>query len=392
MSVISRSSRRTSCLQDGQSAARARPRSLTRSRVSTAERIEVSGFLISCATSAAKRSMASIRSDRASVMSSSDAGQVAELVVAAGEVGQGDGAGAAPAAPGRRRAPAAAPAGRSAGCSSSDDSRVTAMAIRMKGIRARRSARDDLRRRRWPPASARRAPPATCWIGIETETTRSPFSARAHAGHVARRAGPASTSAPRPALARSGCRVAARARRRSRLSPASPAGALAGGSGLPLDPVGDPVGAVGDQHCPSASNSRARWRLGDGEQSAGCRWRRSASSAGSGSPTRGGLVDARWRSARPGSSGCRCARLDQAAAQLVQHQGAGDQDRQAEQVQRDDQPAEPRPGQPAEPRRRGRSTADAAPLRFRGSGSRRHTGFRSRRTRGRPRGTSCACA
>ena len=46
--------------------------SLTRSRVSTAERSEVSGFLISWATSAANRSMASIRSDRDWVMSSSE--------------------------------------------------------------------------------------------------------------------------------------------------------------------------------------------------------------------------------------------------------------------------------------------------------------------------------
>jgi hypothetical protein len=59
-----------------------------------AERIEVRGFLISWATSAAKRSMASIRSDSEWVISSSarDRSPISSLPL--GDVGQGDGAGA----------------------------------------------------------------------------------------------------------------------------------------------------------------------------------------------------------------------------------------------------------------------------------------------------------
>ena len=71
MSVTRRSSRCTSCLRMATSRSRALA-SVTRSSVSMAERMEVSGFLISWATSAAKVSMASIRSDRVSVISSSE--------------------------------------------------------------------------------------------------------------------------------------------------------------------------------------------------------------------------------------------------------------------------------------------------------------------------------
>ena len=71
MSVISRSIRRTSCFNSAISRALAAS-SLTSSRVSTAERTEVSGFLISWETSAAKRSMVSMRFDKVSVMDSSE--------------------------------------------------------------------------------------------------------------------------------------------------------------------------------------------------------------------------------------------------------------------------------------------------------------------------------
>ncbi len=71
ISVTSRSSRVTSCCRMAINRSRA-VLSDTRGRVSTAERIEVRGLRISCATSAAKRSMASIRSDRVTVMASSE--------------------------------------------------------------------------------------------------------------------------------------------------------------------------------------------------------------------------------------------------------------------------------------------------------------------------------
>jgi hypothetical protein len=77
---------------------------------------------------------------------------------------------------------------------------------------------------------------------------------------------------------------------------------------------------------------------------------------------------------------------DQAATEFVQHQRPADQYGQAKQVQRDDQPAEPGARQ---------APASLAPLarrlRFRDSGSRRHRGFRSRRTPDRPDGTCAAC-
>ena len=71
MSVISRSSRPTSAVRIPSRRSRLGP-SGTSGRVSTAERMEVSGLRISWATSAAKRSIASMRLERASVMASSD--------------------------------------------------------------------------------------------------------------------------------------------------------------------------------------------------------------------------------------------------------------------------------------------------------------------------------
>jgi hypothetical protein len=60
MSEISRSRRLTSCWMMALSRSRSSAR-LARGSVSTAERSEVSGFFSSCATSAAKRSIASMR-------------------------------------------------------------------------------------------------------------------------------------------------------------------------------------------------------------------------------------------------------------------------------------------------------------------------------------------
>ena len=79
-------------------------------------------------------------------------------------------------------------------------------------------------------------------------------------------------------------------------------------------------------------------------------------------------------------------RFQQAAAELVQHQGAADQDQQPEHVERQDQTAKPRSREPP-PRKDG-----PAVFSFRGNGIRRHTRSRSRRTRGLPGGTSCASA
>ena len=88
------------------------------------------------------------------------------------------------------------------------------------------------------------------------------------------------------------------------------------------------------------------------------------------------------------------ARLDQPLAPFVQRQGAAEQDQQAEKVERQDEAAKPRAAE-AEARPAGRRLfVGLAPggISFRGSGSRRHTGSRSRRTRGPRRGTSCASA
>ena len=61
MSLISRSRRRTSCWMTREQRGRAISSLLASGRVSTALRSEVSGFFSSCATSAAKLSIASMR-------------------------------------------------------------------------------------------------------------------------------------------------------------------------------------------------------------------------------------------------------------------------------------------------------------------------------------------
>ncbi len=175
MSVIRRSSRRTSCCS--RLVRRARCSSvLTRGRVSSAERIEVRGFLISWLTSAAKRSMASMRVDRVSVMDSSAR---ARSPISSRRSSR---SGREMARARCRRTWSAAADSRITGratnrCSTSDASRFTASATRAKGISARRCAS---RVALTSPAS-RVSTPSTCctWrTGRETETTRSPSSLR----------------------------------------------------------------------------------------------------------------------------------------------------------------------------------------------------------------------
>ena len=69
------------------------------------------------------------------------AGQVAELVVALGEVGQGDGPGARPGAPGRRPRASRSTGWAISWVSSSDESRVTADGDQDEGDQRRALAR-----------------------------------------------------------------------------------------------------------------------------------------------------------------------------------------------------------------------------------------------------------
>ncbi|MNX99212.1 hypothetical protein D3C86_1316460 [compost metagenome] len=175
MSVIRRSRRRTSCCS--RLVRRALCSSvLTRGRVSRAERIEVRGFLISWLTSAAKRSMASIRVDRVSVIDSRARARSPISSLRSSRSGR-----EMARARCRRTWSAAADrriTGRATNrCSTRADSRFTARATRAKGVRARRCA---ARVSSTSPASRVRTP-RTCWTwrtGRETETTRSPFSLR----------------------------------------------------------------------------------------------------------------------------------------------------------------------------------------------------------------------
>ncbi len=110
----------------------------------------------------------------------------------------------------------------------SDDSRVTPMATRAKGIRAARSAAMISST---SPASRVRTPSTarTCWMGMETETTRLPFSdTRMSVAGSPRRARP--TSSARAWRAASWARVGF-LKPRSMLKVLSP-GFLAGGNGL----------------------------------------------------------------------------------------------------------------------------------------------------------------
>ena len=92
-------------------------------------------------------------------------------------------------------------------------------------------------------------------------------------------------------------------------------------------------------------------------------------------------------------------RVDQTLAHFIEDQGAGDNDRHAEQVEDNDRPSQARTCPPPFSRRprlggsgpRG-SCATEIVIRIRGIDSRRHRGFRSRRSWDRPPGISCACA
>ena len=86
MSEINRSSRRTSCCMTAISRSREWS-AWTRGRVSSALRSDVNGFFSSCATSAAKLSIASRRLYSAMVISRSAPRQVPDLVGPGGEVG-----------------------------------------------------------------------------------------------------------------------------------------------------------------------------------------------------------------------------------------------------------------------------------------------------------------
>ena len=90
-------------------------------------------------------------------------------------------------------------------------------------------------------------------------------------------------------------------------------------------------------------------------------------------------------------------RLDQTLTQFVQQQPSDEEDDEADQVQRQDQTAQPRAAEPFQASGLGLVGAlgvvdVAQAISFRGSGIRRRKGFRWRRTRHRPRGTSCASA
>ena len=172
MSVTSRSNRVMSWCRILSSRSRAAC-SVTSGKVSTAERMEVRGLRISCATSAAKRSMASIRSDRVSVMLSS-------------ERARSPSSSSRRATSGRemerardRRTRSAAEASRSTGAaisrlSRSEEIKVAHRATNTKGKIARRWAAMVAS---MSPASKVSTPSTalTFWIGSETDTTCSPL-------------------------------------------------------------------------------------------------------------------------------------------------------------------------------------------------------------------------
>ena len=173
ISVIKRSRRLTSCFKMVISRSRAFG-SETRSRVSVAERIEDRGLRISCATSAANRSIASMRTDWAAVMASSARPR------SPSSSSRSDRSGKDMARARDSLTRSAALARRRTGWAimrirKKDEARDTAIAIKIKGKRALRSAAMI-----WStsPASSVRTPKtASTWrSGMETETRRSPLS------------------------------------------------------------------------------------------------------------------------------------------------------------------------------------------------------------------------
>ena len=269
-------------LQDVGQPRRAPSASVTRSRVSTAERIEVSGLRISWATSAAKRSMASIRSDSVVVMSPASGSRSPSSSSRSAMSGQGDGPRALQAAPGRPRGPAAAPAGRSSRLSRKDESRVTSDGDQDEGQQRARWAATI-----WStsPASSVSTPSTacTCWIGIETETTRPPFSAGRSAGHGLARQAPGRSRRRAAARGVVGGRASApevSRLQRNRTRPACAPAAAAAVSTRSATHVG-----VGDQVALGVEQPRARCELRDEQRSAGCRWPRRRPAPAPGRPT-----------------------------------------------------------------------------------------------------------
>ncbi len=164
-----------------------------------AERIEVSGLRISCATSAAKLSMASMRVDRASVIASSERvrspSSSSRLAKSGKEMARAR----------AWRTRSAALASRSTGCairalSSREVNTLAATAIRTKGIMARRWAAMILST---SPASSVSTPriARSYRTGRDTETTRSPAAVVRRPPTTARPASTALTSRSRPARA-----------------------------------------------------------------------------------------------------------------------------------------------------------------------------------------------
>ena len=160
---------------------------------------------------------------------------------------------------------------------------------------------------------------------------------------------------------------------------------------LPLHPVGDPV-AVGDQVALGVEQARAlRAWVGEHLQdlAGGLRIQLRRRLA-----HRGGAIDHVDDQLALGRQTVD-ARAHQTAPQLVQQQGAGDDDRQPQHVEQDDEAPQARAWQPTKKRRTAYPAGFAGVglrIRLRGICIRRHTRFRSRRTRYRPRGTSSACA
>ena len=236
------------------------------------------------------------------------------------------------------------------------------------------------------PASSVSTPSTacTCWIGIETDTTRWPFSVGRNARRRSRRRAPVCTSALQRGLR-------ALARRCGWL------GVLEAGP-VELQLAGLERPAAGARRRSGRSAHSCRRSAGPGVEHAAraaslgieqdlqgiaapCRHRAPASGR------RGGrLLDHVGDAAGPGWSGCRCSALIR--PRRSSFSTSAPTIRMARPSRLSTMISRPR----REPGRRRGARPRLGALRFRGSGNRRHRGFRSRRTPGRPGGTSCACA
>src|SRR5579862_2044962 len=253
MSVIRRSSRPTSCFRIACSRSRPAP-SPTSSSVSTADRIEVSGLRISCATSAAKRSIASIRSESVWVMSSSERARSPSSSLRSAMSGR------AMARARFSRTLSAAADSRRTGWAinwvrANDESRLTATAMAMNGICAARSAAmiwsTSLASSVSTPSTSR-----TRWIGIETETTRPPFSATRTPATVWPLSAVWISLSSACSAAAASCGFGSKPGKAKGFSP----GFSAGGSCV--DSTRSATTQESEIECPSASNRRTRSVLG----------------------------------------------------------------------------------------------------------------------------------